>query len=77
LIAKFNQSDRGHAEGEAATARSIAKYLFTKKIGNLLTGLQVSIDELSINLIRSLVYALLDFNSIDDLKAWLVNCSVR
>jgi hypothetical protein len=31
----------------------------------------------SIDLIRSLVYALLDFNSIDDLKAWLVNCSVR
>jgi Domain of unknown function (DUF4351) len=73
LIAKFNQSDRDHAEGEAATARSIAKYLFTKKPGNLLTDLQVQIDELSINLICSFVYALFDFNSIDDLKPWLVN----
>jgi hypothetical protein len=44
LIAKFNQSDRGQAEGEAATARSIAKHPFTKKLDNLFTDLQVQID---------------------------------
>jgi hypothetical protein len=68
-MTKFNQNDRGQAEGEAATARSIAKHLFTKQLGNLPTDLQVQSDELSIDRTRSLIDALLDFNSIDELKA--------
>jgi Domain of unknown function (DUF4351) len=76
-MTKFNQNDRGQTEGEAATARSIANHLLSKKLGNLTTDLQAQIDELSTDRTRSLINALLDCNSIDDLKAWLVTGAAK
>lgn len=70
-------SEQGKAEGEAVTTRSIANHLLSKKLGNLTTDLQAQIDELSTDRTRSLINALLDCNSIDDLKAWLVTGAAK
>lgn len=51
--------------------RALILKLLTRKLGNVSPQLQARVSALDIDLLESLGEALLDFNSIADLEAWL------
>jgi predicted transposase/invertase (TIGR01784 family) len=61
----------GTTKGLIAGERSIISRLLTKKLGNLPITAQTKINELSIEQLEILGDALLDFDRLDDLLAWL------
>jgi predicted transposase/invertase (TIGR01784 family) len=63
----------GAVKGKIIGERVIVSRLLTKKLGNLPIATQSQINELSIEQIEALGDALLEFNQIDDLLAWMEN----
>jgi predicted transposase/invertase (TIGR01784 family) len=63
----------GAVKGKIIGERIIVSRLLTKKLGNLPIATQSQINELSIEKIEALGDALLEFNQIDDLLAWMEN----
>jgi predicted transposase/invertase (TIGR01784 family) len=63
----------GAVKGKIIGERIIVSRLLTKKLGNLPIATQSQINELSIEQIEALGDALLEFNQIDDLLAWMEN----
>jgi predicted transposase/invertase (TIGR01784 family) len=61
------------AEGKAEEARALVLRLLHRKLGALKARELKQIDRLSLEQLESLGEALLDFGSLDDLQAWLVD----
>jgi predicted transposase YdaD len=59
------------AEGEVKGQRSIVSIILDRKLGKLPAKTKKSIEALDLLKLESLAIALLDFRTIDDLKAWL------
>jgi hypothetical protein len=71
-IAEVRAEVKAQAIAEAESGeRQLVLRLLTRKIGNLTPQLYDRVSSLSIERVESLSEALLDFNSIADLEAWL------
>jgi hypothetical protein len=65
--------DRGQEEGAQRQARSLVLKQLARKVGAIPDHLLDQVNPLSIDQLESLGEALLDFESIEDLTAWLEN----
>jgi predicted transposase YdaD len=66
----------GKAEGKAEEARALVLRLLHRKLGALKARELKQIDRLSLEHLESLGEALLDFASLSDLQAWLVDSAL-
>jgi Domain of unknown function (DUF4351) len=73
FVAKITEQGeaRGEARGQAEATRSITLHQLTKKFGSLPEVVKAQVAALPLDQAQSLTEALLDFESIDDLIAWL------
>jgi hypothetical protein len=62
---------KGKNQGRVEEARALVIRLLTRKLGNISPLLLAKIETLPLDRVESLGEALLDFNSIDNLEAWL------
>jgi predicted transposase YdaD len=63
------------AEGAVGEARSLILRQLNRKVGDVLTQVEVRIEALPLAKLDELGEALLDFQEMDDLLAWLNNNS--
>ncbi|NJK28264.1 MAG: DUF4351 domain-containing protein [Coleofasciculaceae cyanobacterium SM2_3_26] len=63
--------EEGREEGREEGARSLVMRLLTRRMGELPEAIAAKIESLSIEQLEDLVEALLDFQSLADLEAWL------
>jgi hypothetical protein len=59
------------AEGKAEEARRLVLRLLARKLGLLGPELQARVEALDVDRLETLAEALLDFNALADLQAWL------
>ncbi len=69
--AKAEGEVRGEARGLNQGQRSLISVMLDRKFGKLPSRTKKSIDALEFVKLEALAIALLDFKTIDDLKAWL------
>ena len=65
----------GRDEGRVEEGRALVLRLLTRKLGNLTPELTTRVNSLTIDRVESLGEALLDFQKLDELIAWLENNS--
>jgi predicted transposase/invertase (TIGR01784 family) len=63
--------EKGHQEGRQEEVMLLASRLLFRKFGTLEVALEHQVQQLSIEELEALVEALLDFQSVADLSAWL------
>jgi hypothetical protein len=63
--------DRGKVEGKGEEAQILLVRLLTRKFGSVNDSILAKVQNLEIKQLESLGEDLLDFESIDDLTAWL------
>lgn len=76
LREKLRDSSSPQAELEEAGVRMIVLHVLKRRVGVLPEALTAKLANLSIAQTESLAEALLDFQTIADLEAWLNNISV-
>lgn len=65
--------EQGREEGRKTEGRSLVLRLLTRKVGELSPELRDRVNNLSLEQLENLGEALLDFQAIADLEAWLTN----
>lgn len=65
---------RGEQQGRLAEGRSLVLRLLNRRLGELPPDVQAQIETLSLEQVENLAEALLDFQDIADLEAWLRQC---
>lgn len=73
LREKLRDSSSPQAELEEAGVRMIVLHVLKRRVGVLPKALTAKLANLSIAQIESLAEALLDFQALSDLEAWLTN----
>lgn len=63
--------EKGIEQGQKKEAVTLILRLLARRFGSLTPELETSINELSLVQLEELAEALLEFNSLEDLKQWL------